>query len=140
MHTSFLLKDLAVIMTIAAGVMYICFRLRQPAIIGYLLAGLIIGPHTPPFSLVSDTESIRSISELGLVFLMFSLGLEFSLPRLRKAGLQAAMPRCILRNDCWAIISSHIVGAFMFTVPTLAKAQDRKAERMSFRIIDIKRF
>ena len=96
MHTSFLLKDLAVIMTIAAFAMYACHRLKQPAIIGYLLAGLIIGPFTPPFSLVSDIESIRSISELGLVFLMFSLGLEFNLPRLRKAGLPAAVTAMVV--------------------------------------------
>jgi len=116
MHTSFLLKDLAVIMTIAAGVMYICFRLRQPAIIGYLLAGLIIGPHTPPFSLVSDTESIRSISELGLVFLMFSLGLEFSLPRLRKAGLQAAMTAAVVVGGM--LLTGLVAGEFLgWTLP-----------------------
>ncbi|MFA5160997.1 MAG: cation:proton antiporter [Elusimicrobiales bacterium] len=96
MHAGFLLKDLAVIMTVAAVVMYVCHRLRQPAVIGYLLAGLIIGPHTPPFSFVSDIASIRSISELGLVFLMFSLGLEFNLPRLRQAGLRAAVSALIV--------------------------------------------
>ncbi len=125
MHTSFLLKDLAVIMTVAAFVMYICYRLRQPAIIGYLLAGLIVGPFTPPFSLVEDIASIRSISDLGLVFLMFSLGLEFNLPRLRKAGLPAAVSALVVvggmtltgfaagRALGWTVPSSLLTGALM---------------------------
>lgn len=125
MHTSFLLKDLAVIMTTAAVVMYACHRLRQPAIIGYLLAGLFVGPHTPPFSFVSDVESIRSVSELGLVFLMFSLGLEFNLPRLRRAGLAAAVTAAVVVGGMlltglaagrllgWPLAGSLLLGAVL---------------------------
>ncbi|MFA6583729.1 MAG: cation:proton antiporter [Elusimicrobiaceae bacterium] len=96
MNSGFLLHDLALIMAVAAGVLYLCHKFRQPPVIGYLLAGFIVGPYTPPFAFVSDVESIRSISQLGLVFLMFSLGLEFSLPRLRKAGLPAALSALII--------------------------------------------
>lgn len=87
----YLLQDLAVVM-VAAGVMTVlCHWLRQPVVIGYLLAGLIIGPYTPPFSLVSNLENIHTMAELGLVFLLFSLGLEFNLPKMKKVGWSGAL-------------------------------------------------
>src|SRR3989338_2715875 len=91
MHSSHFLQDLAAVMVVAAATTLLCRQLRQPVVIGYLLAGLIIGPHTPPFSLVSNIESIRTMAELGLIFLMFYLGLEFNLPKLRKVGFSAAL-------------------------------------------------
>ncbi len=76
----------------AAGLMtLLCHRLRQPVVIGYLLAGLIIGPYTPPFSLVKNLASIHEMAELGLVFLMFALGLEFNLPKIKKVGISAGV-------------------------------------------------
>src|SRR5262245_12054378 len=90
MDSSFL-KDLAVVTTVAASTTLICRALRQPVVIGYLLAGLLIGPHTPPFTLVSDLHSIHIMAELGLVILMFVLGLEFNLPKLRKVGARATL-------------------------------------------------
>ena len=56
-------------------------RLQQPVILGYMLAGLIVGPHTP-IPLVADAEIVQTLSELGVILLMFSLGLEFSLRKL----------------------------------------------------------
>lgn len=91
MIETFLLRDLAFVMTIAAAMTLLCHRFHQPVVIGYLLAGVIIGPHTPPFALVSDIHSIHTMAELGLVFLMFALGLEFSLPKLRKVGSSAVL-------------------------------------------------
>ncbi len=85
-----LLQDLAVVMVVAAAVTALCRLLRQPVVLGYLVAGLLIGPHTPPFTFVHDLGSIRTMADLGLVFLMFALGLEFSLPRLARVGLPAA--------------------------------------------------
>ncbi len=89
MIETFLLRDLAFVMTIAAAMTLLCHRFQQPVVSGYLLAGLIIGPYTPPFALVRDLHSIHTMAELGLVFLMFALGLEFSLPKLRKVGSSA---------------------------------------------------
>ena len=54
--------------------------------LGYILAGFIIGPHTPPFSLISQEESINTLAEIGIILLMFSLGLEFNLGKLKKVG------------------------------------------------------
>src|SRR5213593_242617 len=86
MHSLTFLEDLAVVM-IVAGVVTVVFRmLRQPVVLGYMIAGIIIGPHTPPFPLITDQKAIETLAELGIIFLMFSLGLELSLRRLRRVG------------------------------------------------------
>lgn len=89
MHSAGFIQDLAVIMLIAGLVTIVFHRLRQPVVLGYILAGVIIGPHTPPFALVSDEHTIRILSELGVVFLLFALGLEFSLRKLAAVGMTA---------------------------------------------------
>lgn len=89
MHGLQFLQDLAVVMLVA-GVVTLAFRwLRQPVVLGYLLAGFIIGPHTPPFPLVQDEGTIRTLADIGVVFLMFSLGLDFSLKKLTAVGMPA---------------------------------------------------
>lgn len=86
-----LLQDLAVVLLIAGLAAVICQRLRQPVLLGYILAGFVIGPHTPPFPLIRDEASIRTLADLGVVFLLFALGLEFNLKRLRSVGLSAGV-------------------------------------------------
>ncbi|MHB8586389.1 MAG: cation:proton antiporter domain-containing protein [Thermoplasmatota archaeon] len=83
------LQDLVVVMVVAAGVTILFHRLKQPLVLGYLIAGALIGPYTTPFGLVQDTDNIKSLAEIGLVFLLFSLGLEFNLRKLRRVGLSA---------------------------------------------------
>jgi len=83
------IQDLAIIMSLAGLVTIIFHRFKQPIVLGYMLVGIIIGPYTPPFSFISDKESINIFSELGVIFLMFSLGLEFSLRNLMKVGPSA---------------------------------------------------
>src|SRR5690349_1096720 len=80
------LQDLAVVMIVAGLVTIIFHRLKQPVVLGYILAGVIVGPHTPPFPLIKDQETIKTLSELGVILLMFSIGLEFSLRKLRQVG------------------------------------------------------
>ena len=80
---------LAVVMIVAGLVTVIFHRLKQPVVLGYILAGLIIGPHTPPFPLIHDEATINTLAELGVILLMFSLGLEFSLRKLRQVGAPA---------------------------------------------------
>jgi len=83
------LQDLAVVMMVAGIVTLIFMRLKQPVVLGYLLAGFIIGPYTPPFPLIHDQVSIRTMASLGVIFLMFSMGLEFNLRKLRSVGIPA---------------------------------------------------
>jgi CPA2 family monovalent cation:H+ antiporter-2 len=89
MHNAAFLQDLAVVMMVAGLVTVIFHALKLPVVLGYILAGVLIGPHTPPFPFVTDERTIHTLAELGVVFLMFSLGLEFSLRKLRKVGLTA---------------------------------------------------
>ncbi|MFC5474464.1 cation:proton antiporter [Paraherbaspirillum soli] len=83
------IQDLAVIMLVAGVVTLIFHRFKQPVVLGYIVAGAIIGPHTPPFSLITDQHTIQILAELGVIFLLFSLGLEFSLKKLGKVGATA---------------------------------------------------
>ncbi|EIK97442.1 sodium/proton antiporter [Pseudomonas sp. M47T1] len=89
MHAISFIQDLAVIMLIAGVVTVIFHRLRQPVVLGYIVAGFLIGPHTPPFGLIHDEDTIKTLAELGVIFLMFCLGLEFSLRKLFKVGATA---------------------------------------------------
>ncbi len=91
MHALSFIQDLAVIMMTAGAVTIIFHRLKQPVVLGYILAGLLIGPHTLPYTLINDQQTIETLAELGIVFLMFSLGLEFSLRKLRAVGATAVI-------------------------------------------------
>jgi CPA2 family monovalent cation:H+ antiporter-2 len=86
MHPVTLLQDLAVMLVVAAAATLLCHVLKQPVVLGYLVAGLIVGPHTPPFSLIADEHTIGALAEIGLVLLMFGLGLHFSIRRLFSVG------------------------------------------------------
>ena len=82
MHgTGSFLYTLAVVCCVAAVTTVLCQRIRLPVVFGYLLAGMIVGPHMP-VSLVADPATVSSLAEIGVVLLMFSIGLEFSLRRM----------------------------------------------------------
>ena len=89
MHAISFIQDLAVIMLVAGVVTILFHRFKQPVVLGYIVAGFIIGPHTPPFGLIHDEQTIKTLAELGVIFLMFCLGLEFSLRKLFKVGATA---------------------------------------------------
>jgi CPA2 family monovalent cation:H+ antiporter-2 len=80
------LRDLAIVMAISAATTVLFHLLRQPVVLGYIVAGVIIGPHTPPFSYVTDLHSIHTLAELGVLLLLFSIGLEFDLRKLSRVG------------------------------------------------------
>lgn len=93
------LKAITVVLCVAAVTTVAFQRLRQPVILGYILAGLIVGPYVP-IPLVAHRETIQTLSELGVILLMFSLGLEFSLRKLVQvaptAGLTAIIETSIM--------------------------------------------
>src|SRR5262245_5593127 len=93
MHTgsaTHLLSSLAIVLCVAAITTVLFQRLRQPVVLGYLLAGLMVGPHVP-VPLVADEGVVRTLAELGVILLLFALGLEFSLRKLLRVGPSAAL-------------------------------------------------
>jgi CPA2 family monovalent cation:H+ antiporter-2 len=88
-HANTFLQDLAIIMLVAGVITVIFHRLRQPVVLGYILAGIILGPHTPPMVLIGDKHTVEMLAELGMIFLLFALGLEFNLGKLKKVGSTA---------------------------------------------------
>ena len=84
------LHALTVVLCIAAVTTVVFQFLRQPVVLGYILAGLIVGPHVP-IPLVADRAVVQTLSEVGVILLMFSLGLEFSLRKLAQVGPRAAL-------------------------------------------------
>ena len=81
-----LFSDLALIL-ITAGITTVIFKwLKQPLVLGYIVAGFLIGPHFTYFPVVGDTTSVSTWSEIGMVFLLFAIGLEFSFKKLKKVG------------------------------------------------------
>lgn len=91
MHNQALIfiQDLAIIMLVSGIITVLSHQLRQPIVFGYIIAGIIIGPHTPPILFVSDPEIIKILAELGVIFLLFSLGLEFDLKKISSVGVTA---------------------------------------------------
>ena len=93
-----LVKDLALIL-ISAGVFTIISKaLKQPLILGYIVAGFLVGPHMGLFPTVTSTVQVKEWSDIGIIFLLFALGLEFSFKKLIKVGSSAlitAMTQCL---------------------------------------------
>lgn len=125
MHGISFLQDLAIVMIVAALVTVVFHRLRQPVVLGYILAGVIIGPHTPPFPLIHEKATIDTLAELAVILLMFSLGLEFSLRKLKSVGAPAfiaALMEILLlfwvgyevgRFFKWSVMDSIFLGAML---------------------------
>jgi CPA2 family monovalent cation:H+ antiporter-2 len=86
MHLPELISDLAIIL-LTGGIVTVIFRkLNQPLVLAYILAGFLIGPYMPFFFTVADSVSIKTWSEIGVIILMFGLGLEFNLHKLISVG------------------------------------------------------
>lgn len=83
------LEDLAVVTIVAALTSLVFQRLRLPLVFGLLAAGVIIGPHTPPFSLVQDEGNLQTLADFGVVLILFGLGLDFNLRTIRRVGVAA---------------------------------------------------
>lgn len=126
--------DLALILAVAAIATIVCRRLKQPLVLGYVLAGFLVSPAISWFPDVSDTESISVWSEIGVIFLMFGLGLEFSITRLAIVSMLvlAGMPLCVslgtlvskqsLRTTVKCSMSMAQVGEFSFIIAALGSS------------------
>jgi CPA2 family monovalent cation:H+ antiporter-2 len=83
------IQDFAIIMVVASVMALISYRLKQPMVIGYIVAGIIIGPYTPPFSFILHPEILNLLAEIGIVLLLFVVGLEYPIAKLRSVGRKA---------------------------------------------------
>jgi monovalent cation:H+ antiporter-2, CPA2 family len=84
-----IIQDFSVIMIIASAMAFISYKLKQPLVIGYIIAGIIIGPHTPPFSLILNQDILNLFAEMGVILLLFVVGMEFPIEKLRRIGKKA---------------------------------------------------
>ncbi len=107
-----LVQDLALIF-ISAGIITLIFRtLKQPLVLGYIVAGFLISPHFDLFPTVIDEENVKVWSEIGVIFLLFALGLEFSFKKLLKVGGSAAITAIteVVTMLCVGFVVGHLLG------------------------------
>ena len=83
------LQDFTIIMIAASIMAMVSYKLKQPMVIGYIIAGMIIGPFTPPFSLITNFDVLNLFAEIGVILLLFVVGMEFPIEKLRKIGKKA---------------------------------------------------
>ena len=149
MHDALLfLRSLTVVFGVAAVVTLLFQRLKWPVVLGYILAGLIVGPHLP-IPLVADPEVVRTLSELGVILLMFVLGLEFSLSKLAQvgptAGVTAVFQAAVMtwlgflvgRAFGWTPLTSVFAGAAIAISSTTIVAKVFDEQRITGRLRDL---
>jgi K+:H+ antiporter len=100
-----IVQDFAVIMIVAAIMVLLTYKLKQPMVLGYILAGMIIGPYTPPFPLLQDIETINIFAELGIIMLLFVIGTDFPIQKLRSVGRISII-----------VALAELVGTLLFTL------------------------
>ncbi|MDT3387882.1 MAG: cation:proton antiporter [Bacteroidota bacterium] len=91
-----LIKDLALILVVASAVTLIFKMLKQPLVLGYIVAGFLVGPHMPYTMHVMDKADIQTWADIGVMFLLFSLGLDFSFKKILKMGLSPIIATLII--------------------------------------------
>jgi CPA2 family monovalent cation:H+ antiporter-2 len=100
------LRDLLIVFAVAAAVVFLFQRLRVPSVVGLLVAGVLIGPYG--LSLIHDTDRVKTMAEIGVVVLLFAVGLEFNLPRLVGMGRLMAwvgLPQVLLCETVGVILT-----------------------------------
>lgn len=94
-HLPQLITDLALLLAVAGITTLICKRLKQPLVLGYVIAGFLVSPGIGFIPNIVDTENVQTWSEIGVIFLMFGLGLEFSILKLTTVGKPAIITAAI---------------------------------------------
>ncbi len=110
-HLPKLIEDLALIL-IAGGITTLIFKaIKQPLVLGYIIAGFIVGPYLSITPTVADTDNIETFAEIGVIFLLFSLGLEFSFKKLMRVGGAASITAFV--EIIFITCSGFLVGRWM---------------------------
>ena len=110
-HLPALISDLALIM-ICAGIITIIFKkLKQPVVLGYIMAGILVGPNFDLFPSAGDKENIQIWADIGIIFLLFSLGLDFSFKKIVNVGKSAIITASA--NILFMLLIGYHVGLFL---------------------------
>jgi Kef-type K+ transport systems, membrane components len=111
-HLPELIRDLALILLVGAFVTILFKRIRQPLVLGYILAGFLVGPHFELLPTIVDEKNIETFAEIGVIMLLFSLGLEFSFKKLVKVGGSASITAVteILFVGLGGYLTGHLLG------------------------------
>lgn len=110
-HLPKLIEDLALILFTGAVTTLLFKWIRQPLVLGYIIAGFLVGPHLSITPTVADTENVKTLAEIGVIFLLFSLGLEFSFKKLMRVGGSASITAFV--EILFITVSGYAVGRWM---------------------------
>ncbi len=110
-HLPDLIRDLALILIAGAITTLIFRKIKQPLVLGYIIAGFLVGPHFQLLPTVADTENIDILAEIGVIFLLFSLGLEFSFKKLMRVGGAASITAFV--EIAFITIAGYYTGKWM---------------------------
>lgn len=110
-HLPDLIRDLALILMAGAVTTLVFRKIKQPLVLGYIIAGFLVGPHFSVFPTVADTENIDTLAEIGVIFLLFSLGLEFSFKKLMRVGGAASITALV--EIAFITVAGYYTGKWM---------------------------
>lgn len=107
-----LVKDLALILVVAGIVTIVFKKLKQPLVLGYVVAGFLVSPHMPYIMSVADRADISTWGDIGVMFLLFSLGLDFSFKKILKMGASPIISTCsiVFCMMMLGIVTGHLFG------------------------------
>ena len=91
-----MIQDLALILMVAGIVTLIFKKLKQPLVLGYIVAGFLVSPHMPYTASVVDSANVHLWADIGVMFLLFSLGLDFSFKKILKMGASPVISACTI--------------------------------------------
>lgn len=110
-HLPDLIRDLALILMAGAITTLIFKKIKQPLVLGYIIAGFLVGPHVHFLPTVADKENIEILAEIGVIFLLFTLGLEFSFKKLMRVGGAASITAFV--EIAFITVAGYFAGKWM---------------------------
>lgn len=125
-----LIADLGLILIVAAVVTLIFRKLKQPLVLGYIIAGFLVSPYSNIIPTVTDLHNVETLAEIGVIFLLFSLGLEFSFKKLIRVGASASITAiveiviisisgyCVGKALGWSTMNSMFLGGMLASSST----------------------